>query len=281
MHRILLALTLLWPLAAHAAAPTVSNTGTCTGEVSSTTVPCSITTTGTNKIVVITTATSNNSSTVSAVTSITDNGAAGWTFVKAPNASVSLATTCNGGVVPSCALDLEEWWALAATAKTSESVTVNFNHAALASVAGWKAVGGVFDTTAPFDGNVSLAATNTGGSATVPTMGSLTTSSTDDLLVNDVLVGQNVVNYAPCLPSFAVWATSFADFTFTAQLGLNERVLGVTSAQTGLAAHNAVISGSCPAGTATTSGTGWVILSTAMNGTAPPVLGGSGWTIMK
>ncbi len=258
--------------AGYAAAPTISNNGNCTSALAASTIACSVTTTGTNKIVVITTTTQNSSATARSVTSVTDNGSAGLSFVKAPAASVSASTTCLAGAINPCALDVEQWWALATSALTTESLTVNLSGSATVVIAGWIAVGGVFDTAAPFDSNSTLAAVNNGGSATIPTMSTYSTSSSDDLLTVAVVVGRNQGPWTPCFLTFSSWANTI-NIQFTAQVELSVATIGVTALQSAITAPQATSSGDCPTpGTVTGSGDGWILLATAMNGNAPLVL---------
>ncbi len=269
--RLLFTAALLWPLTGYAAAPTVSNNGTCTSALGVSTLACSVTTTGTNKIVVLTVATQNTSATARTVSSVTDNGSAGLTFVLAPNARKNASTVCLAGSINPCALNVEQWWALAASALTTESLTVNLSGSATVVIGGWKGVAGVFNTAAPFDTDVSLAALNNGGSATVPTTGTFSTLATDTLLVDDTVVGRNQTGWVPCsIGTFGSWATTFAEISFTSQIELSERGQGVTSLQSSVSGHKSTSgSGACPAGTSTASGDGWLSLTTAMSGTGP------------
>jgi len=272
--RLLSVLVLLWPLVCHSAAPTVSNNGVCTSALGVSTLACSVTTTGTNKIVVLTVATQNTSATARTVTSVTDNGSAALVFDCVRKAGVctgsSATTVCLAGSINPCTLNVEQWWALAATALTTESLTVNLSGSATVVIGGWKGVAGVFNTAAPFDSNASLPSTNNGGSATVPTTGTFSTSSTDDLLVDVTVVGRNQTGWVPCsIGTFGSWQATFAEISFTSQIELTERAQGVTTLQASASGHKSTSgSGGCPAGTSTASGDGWLSLTTAMNGNA-------------
>ena len=266
MIRFLLTLALLWPFAANAAAPTVSNTGQCTSALGVSTLACAVTTTGTNKIVSFTIATQNTSSTARTVSSITDAGGAGLVPVLAPGAGISATTVCLGGAINPCSLNLEQWWVLAPTALVAEAFTVNLSGSSTVVIGGWRATASVFNTAAPYDTNATLAAKNSGGSASIPTAGNYITSSTDDLLVFDTVVGRNQTGWVPCFLTYTNWNASFAEISFTSQIELTEEVQGVTATQSQSGVPLATVSSSCPGGTSTASGDGWLSLATAMNG---------------
>ncbi len=262
---------------AFGAAPTIGNTGACT--LATSILTCTVTTTGTNKIVVFSPATTTTTATPTTVSTITDAGAAGLTFTKR-GASASVDSTCVAGTQAHCSLDVEEWWTLAATALTSEVIHINLSTTPTQGGGGWAEIAGAFSTSVPFDGNVSLPAT-AHGVTSVPTVTGISTSSTDDRIIALAVEGRNSSPGSPCFLTFAAWTSDLGNITASNSFYLHGLTQGTTVLLATQTAKFSTLSGNCPAGESTASGDNWAVLMDAMNGNAASAAACPGYKALK
>jgi hypothetical protein len=110
---------------------------------------------------------------------------AGITFAQVPGAHFARTDT----TVDSAHSESEIWWAFSAGALTSEVITVTASGTVTDGSIGIFEAKGVINTTAPWDTNVSLAATNGGTSAAASVSGVSTTSTIPVMILSNTASG--------------------------------------------------------------------------------------------
>jgi hypothetical protein len=129
---------------------------TLKGATTSTTL--TISTTGTNRIILVFVATE----TITTARTVSSVSASGLTFAKRSGLGY---TSNTGGYLG----NMECWWAYAAAQQTNLVITVTISGACDSGCAAACAIAGVTNTTAPWDPNVSLPATNVNNTTTANT----------------------------------------------------------------------------------------------------------------
>jgi hypothetical protein len=172
MKKLILTLLLQFIMAGSALAALAID-GVATGNSSTSTATVTLTTTSTNDVIVVQTV--NNSASSVTVTGVTDTAGLTWT----KRAGVDWDTSGR--------FRAEEWYAIAPTALSNDTITVSYSSAASHSIRNFAFGVSGANTTTPFDTNGSLPATAQFVDATKNISATISTTNPNSILIG--LVG--------------------------------------------------------------------------------------------